>query len=400
MTIDRVATVSPERSKHYASSRAANGLLAPATDKPAFTLAAMGDVMLSRSRAIGQHLHERPQDFRMQEVADVLAGFDLVFANLESPVGITGTPHPIQHPNVTFRCHPEVLAVLKNLGVTVVSLGNNHMLDYGAECLAETLEHLDASGIRHVGAGRNYEEANRPLLLRVNGKKVAFLAYVFLYSASTQIATRSRAGVSDHRIGSILPRIRELTRAGYQVIVSAHWGLEYSFYPLPYQMEQARRMIREGASLVIGHGPHYPQGIETCEGGRIVYSLGNFLFDEPTPYSNRSFIYGAAVASDNAVLAERLYPFHINDHVPTLVQGRDKERLENLVRKLSESYATKDQRFWQRQNSLYFRDIVYRVQRMKSFKFVLLPPLAFYGAVGTRNYARKLMPRRLKRLFR
>lgn len=347
-------------------------------------------------RAVGRHFRDRPQDFRMERISNLLRSYDLVFANLENPVGLRGIPHPIQRPNVTFRCHPDTLRVLKNLGVTAVSLGNNHMLDYGPVSLVETLEHLDAHGIRHAGAGRNYEEANRPLLMEVKGWKIAILAYAFLYSASTQMATRTRAGVADHRIRNILPRIRELVRQGYQVLVSAHWGREYSFYPLPYQMAQARQMIGEGATMVIGHGPHYPQGIESCHGRKIIYSLGNFIFDEPFRYANRSFIYGAAIGADNALLDEQIVPVHIANHVPGLVESKDKESLEKLIAKLSRLYPTRSKKFWQNQNSLYFGDIVSRVSHMKSLKFLLLPPLSFYWAVGIRNYARKLLPKPLK----
>jgi poly-gamma-glutamate synthesis protein (capsule biosynthesis protein) len=362
----------------------------------AIKVAAMGDVMLTR--AVGKHFRERPADFLMEEISALLSDYDLIFANLENPVGIKGSPHRIQRPNVTFCCHPDTLQVLKNLGVTVVSLANNHMLDYGPVSCAETLEYLDTAGIKHVGAGRNYEEANRPLLLELNGRKVAVLAYVFLYSASTEMATR-RPGVSDYRIRKILPRIRELVQQGNQVLVSAHWGAEYSFYPLPYQMAQARQMIDAGALMVIGHGPHYPQAIETYKAGKIIYSLGNFIFDEPFPHANRSFIYGAAVTADNVVVGERIYPYHINDHIPTLVRGRDKQRLENMIQRLSRLYPRKSKRFWQRQNSLYFGDIVHRVSHMRSLKFLMLPPLSFYWSVGARNYVRKLMPKRLKHLI-
>ena len=366
-------------------------------EQPACKLAAVGDIMLSR--AVGEHFRARPDEFRMEQISALLAGYDLVFANLENPVGVKGAPHPIQNPHVTFCCHPDTLQVLKNLGVSVVSLANNHMLDYGPVALAETLQHLDAASIQHVGAGRNYEEANRPLLLELNGRKIAILAYVFLYSASTEMATRNRPGVSDHRIRNILPRIRALAQQGVQVLVSVHWGLEYSFYPVPYQMAQARLMIDAGAALIIGHGPHYPQGIEVYQGARIVYSLGNCIFDEPFPHARRSFIYGAALGADKVIANERIYPFHIKDHVPALAAGRDEVRLKRLVARLGRLYPMKSKRFWQRQNSRYFGDIVHRVSHMRSSKFALLPPLSFYGSVGARNYARKLMPQRLKYLI-
>src|SRR5688500_10447852 len=98
-------------------------------DEPIYKLAAMGDVMLDR--AVGEHFRRAPEDYVFRELAGILDCYDLVFANLENPVGVGGIPHPTQNRNVTFRCHPRTLGALKNLGISVVSLGNNHMLDYG-----------------------------------------------------------------------------------------------------------------------------------------------------------------------------------------------------------------------------------------------------------------------------
>ena len=113
----------------------------------------MGDVMLARE--VGRHFTAAPHDFRMDDVRQVLKGFDVVCLNLENPVGITGSPDPVQDPHVTFRARPETLDVLKGLGVTLVSLGNNHMLDYGPAALVETLERLDSA--RHQ-VGRRRQE--------------------------------------------------------------------------------------------------------------------------------------------------------------------------------------------------------------------------------------------------
>ncbi len=357
-------------------------------EKEIYRLAAMGDVMLSRD--VGRHFVDKPQDFLFDDIRGVLKDHDLIFLNLENPVGTKGTPHRIQDPQVTFCCHPDSLQVLKNLGVTAVSLGNNHMLDYGDIALRETVEHLDALGIKHAGAGRNYEEANRPLLMECKGRKIAFLSYVFIYSASTRMATRNKPGVSDHRIDRILPVIKNLSLSGYLAIVSIHWGHEYSFFPLPYQMRQARRMIDNGASIILGHGPHYPQGIENYNGGQIVYSLGNFIFDEPYVFANRSFIYSVEVTKKNTPQKKRIYPVHLNNHVATLVYGAEKERLENLVRILSDLYPRKSKTFWKTVNNDYFSDIVHRVFRMKSLKFISLPPMSFYFGIGFKNLIKKI----------
>jgi poly-gamma-glutamate capsule biosynthesis protein CapA/YwtB (metallophosphatase superfamily) len=350
-----------------------------------FSVAATGDAMLARD--VERHYRRSPADFDMADVRSLLDGYDLVLVNLENPVGLRGAPHPKQDPQVAFRSHPDTLSILKDLGTHVVTLANNHPLDYGPETLVDTLDHLDECGIRHVGAGRNYEQANRPLLLQLNGEKVALLAYVFIYSASTERATRTSPGVSDHRIEKILPRIASLKTAGYRVLVTIHWGMEYSFYPLPYQMAQARSMIDHGASLIIGHGPHYLQGLERYRGGEIVYSMGNFIFDEPYPFAKRGFIYGARVTRD--AIERQLHPYVIVDHVPELASSEVKDRLLAYVESLSVGYARKSDRFWENHNDAYLSDIIKRVFRMKSTKFMFLPPRAFYTSLGSRVLLKK-----------
>jgi len=361
-------------------------------------LAAAGDVMLARE--VGQHFAAARDDFGMADVRSLLEGFDIVCMNLESPVGTRGSPDPDQDPHITFRAAPQALDVLRNLGVTLVSLGNNHALDYGGECLGETLDLLDAAGIKWVGAGRNYREANRPLLLERNGCRVAFLSYAFIYSANTRMASKRSAGVADHRLSRILPRIRELRRAGYDVVVTLHWGKEYSFYPLPYQMRQARRMIDCGASLILGHGPHYPQGIEQYGGTQIVYSLGNFIFDEPHKFANRSFIYGAQLDASGMLRQSEIFPVHLQRHIPVLVEGDRRRRLERLIDNLGTSYPKKDRRFWKGVSHAYFTDLCGRAVRSRSFRYLRVPPWSFYRDVGLAGIARKLSPVTLFELVR
>jgi len=353
-------------------------------------LAAVGDVMLARG--VGRHFAEAPGDFTRGGVHDVLRTYDIVCANLENPVGTSGAPCPGQDPNVTFRAHPDTLAVLESMGVAVVSLGNNHMLDYGESALIETLEHLDRRGIRWVGAGRNYEEANRPLIVDVGARQLAFLSYAFIYSVNSRMATRHRPGISDHRLSRILNRVRHLKRTGHDVVVMSHWGYEYCFYPLPYQMRAARGMIDAGATLVLGHGPHYPQGLEDYRGGQIVYSLGNFIFDEPHKFANRSFIYGVGIDAAGALQRREVVPVHLRRHVPTLVDGADKRRLSRLIENLSARYGEKDRRFWRSLSASYLTELCGRVMRTRSIKYLLVPSVSFYRDVGPSVILRKLKP--------
>jgi poly-gamma-glutamate synthesis protein (capsule biosynthesis protein) len=169
----------------------------------------------------------------------------------------------------------------------------------------------------------------------------------------------------------------------------SHWGFEYSFYPLPYQMRLARRMVDAGASVVLGHGPHYPQGIETYRGAEIVYSLGNFIFDEPQKFANRSFIYGVDVAA-GVPQNRTVFPVHLRRHVPHLVGGDDRRRLDRLVEALGRRYREKDRRFWRSLSADYLTDLCGRVIRSRSLKYLFVPTLSFYRDVGPAAVMRKL----------
>ncbi len=148
-------------------------------------------------------------------------------------------------------------------------------------------------------------------------------------------------------------------------------------------------MIDVGALLILGHGPHYPQGIENYKAGQIVYSLGNFIFDEPYRFANRSFVFGVGVTETNELTNRQVHPVHINNHVPCLVQGRERACLEGLVTGLDRTYLRKSKAFWKQINNSYFSDIVGRVMWTKSLKFVLLPPMSFYLHIGLKNLLRK-----------
>lgn len=357
-----------------------------------YSLAAVGDVMLDRS--IGRGFAERPGDFLFPDIAELLKSHDIVFANLENPVALSGTRHPRQDPNVCFRAHPDTLRVLENLGVTAVSIGNNHLLDYGPEALVETQRHLDDAGILWAGAGREYAEANRPLELEVRGQKVAIFARCFVHSASTRPATRTRPGVADYRVDGLLRDIRAYRAKGYDVLVSAHWGIEYSFYPIPYQMRWARQMIDAGARLVLGHGPHYPQGFEDYRGGRIVYSLGNFIFDEPMKFTKRSFVFGTRLGP-GGIGPTLVHPVHAQDGLPRLVAGRSAARMRSLLEAMSRRYQTMTRSDWRRVDNDWFRDMVWRTRTMGSARFFRLAPPSFFLGLGLKNYARKVLPGRL-----
>ena len=366
--------------------------------RPPVRVAALGDVMMDRD--VGRRYMVATDEFAMPDIRLALSGADLILANLENPVAVGGRADRRQDPHVTFRAAPATVDVLKSLGVHVVALANNHILDYGPDALAETIERLDAVGIKHVGAGRSYAEANAPLLLDVQGRRLAVLSYAFIYSVNTRMASRTRAGVSDHRIERILPLIRDLDADGYDVVVTLHWGFEYTFFPLPYQMRQARQMIDRGARMVLGHGPHYPQGIEEYRARDIIYSLGNFLFDEPYEFANWAYIYRAEIDEYGNTQNRQLVPIGLRSCVPHVLIDGEEQRVRELVNGLSHQYRHTTRQFWGAHSRSYLRELFGRCWRGRSLKYLRVPPLSFYRDIGPAGIVGTIASAFLDRLAR
>jgi poly-gamma-glutamate synthesis protein (capsule biosynthesis protein) len=217
---------------------------------------------------------ERGVDYPFELMKDFFQNFDLRVLNLETTISSGGTP--INSKSYIFNAPPTSVAALSTLGVDIVGLGNNHSMDMGSEAMSETISHLRNHGISSIGAGRDADEALAPLIIEIKGLSIGFIACTNTGPAE-QYAKSGSPGVAS--CGSnIFRKLSELKKSLDHVIVTIHWGTEYSPLPDSSQIGLARNFIKYGASAVIGHHPHIPQGIEMSRGGVIVYSLGNFLF--------------------------------------------------------------------------------------------------------------------------
>lgn len=235
----------------------------------------VGDIMLSRN--IGQAMAKR-KDFTyfFASTTELTDGADIAFANLENPVSLGG----IRSGSIySFRADPRIVEGLKFGGFNVVSIANNHIWDYGRQAFQDTFTHLSENGIVAVGVGRNYEEAHSPKILTVGKSKIAFLAYTNLAPAFLGLAssTPSVARYDDDILKTDIARAKEL---GDIVIVSFHWGGEYQTKQNAEQERVGKLAIDTGATIVVGHHPHVVQEVEEYNGGLILYSLGNFIFDQ------------------------------------------------------------------------------------------------------------------------
>lgn len=294
--------------------------IAAASPSPGTRVAFLGDVSLGRR--LTTLMTEHGTGYPFEDVSDCLASFDLVIANLESPVSDRGTPLPGK--GIWLRARPEHSVALHHGQIDVVNIANNHMLDYDAEGLEDTLQTLNQMGIIPVGAGPDLDRARAGALFEVNGLRIGILGYTryadIFWSYSyprTFAATADLSGVAPLDGELILSDLEHIAPDCDIVIISLHWGEEDTHYPTPDQRELAEKLTQAGAHLIMGHHPHVMQGIERFPGGVVLYSLGNFVYDQYRQPNASSFIAGVQL-DPGGVGAVEVQPVFLVQARPTL----------------------------------------------------------------------------------
>jgi len=209
-------------------------------------------------------------------VRALISGADLAIANMEEVAVTNWTFHT--HGTV-FTGNPAYLAGIKAAGFDWVSMGNNHVGDFGPSGVLQSMHYLTQHGLLHGGAGANTAAAHMPSIVTVGGVKVALLSYDTI--APVYNATAAKAGSARMTDAWLRHDIKAARAAGAQVvIVWPHWGVEYTTGPSQTQRTLAHDAIDAGADLVIGNHPHWAQAMEVYKGKPIWYALGNFTFDQ------------------------------------------------------------------------------------------------------------------------
>ena len=252
--------------------------------EPIVHLASVGDIMLDRG--LGIVIQQGNLTYPFANVVTLLQGADITVGNVESALGDVGQPELKSYP---FRAPPTAAQALALAGFDVVSLANNHGMDYGPEALLQAVGLLEAQGIAPIGAGANFGEAHTPHLTQINGLSLAFLGYVNVpvevagFDTAVWTANQNSPGLAWGSPEVITADVTAVSDSADLVIVVLHSGYEYVEEPSEAQATAARAAIDAGADLVIGHHAHILQGIEFYNDGVIVYGLGNFAFEIDGP---------------------------------------------------------------------------------------------------------------------
>ena len=223
-------------------------------------------------RKVAEAIQERgPDAVVADEVVAIAHEANLLVLNLECCISDRGEPWPDPGKPFFFRAPPAATEVLKRLGVDCVTLANNHVLDYGAEALLDTLAHLRAAGIRCVGAGVDVAAARAPATLQADGFRVAVLGCADHPQEYAAGAARPGIAYGLDWVGRAIEDVE-----ADAVVVTPHWGPNMTSEPLSRIRRAAADLRAAGATLVAGHSAHVFHGVED----RILYDLGDFHDDD------------------------------------------------------------------------------------------------------------------------
>ena len=273
------------------------------------------------------------------EIMEVAASADLFVLNLECCISDRGSPWRDRGKRFFFRAPPSAISVLHDLGVSCVTLANNHALDFGADALLDTVRFLDDVGIRHVGAGHDLAAARAHVALEVRGIRIAVLGITD--HPADYAAGPDQPGVAFADLRQGVPQwLTESIGAvdADVVLITPHWGPNMAPEPRAYIRAAAHMLVDADTTLVAGHSAHVFHGVER----RIVYDLGDFLDDYAVDRGLRNdlgLLFVVTVRSSGPVRLEA-FPLKLDYCFTRLAEGEDAARIARRFRDACRALGT------------------------------------------------------------
>lgn len=265
----------------------------------------------------------RSMSYPFEDVNEIFSSADISFVNLETCVSNRGESEKKE--GYGFQTLPEYLQVYTAAGIDIVSAANNHVRDYGMDALDDTFTNLDDYGIGYIGAGRNITEAEKMIVYEVNGVKVGFTALNMINMDPTWYARDDRAGINCVDFSACeeyLNLISEYDKQCDVLMVSVHWGVEYTNAITEEQEQFGHMLCDSGADIILGHHSHTLQPVEYYNGSMIFYSLGNFLFYKMDDEAGKTAIFEIEI-DKNGFVSGKLSPVFISNCKSNLLEEDD-----------------------------------------------------------------------------
>ena len=295
-----------------------------------------GDINLAEGWSTTKYLDGQGGEIRncfSDALWEEMQSADILMINNEFTFSNRGTP--LSGKAYTFRANPERVSVIAEIGTDVLSLANNHVYDYGEEALLDTLETIEQAGIPYMGAGRNLQEAMKPVYFLANGRKIAIVSATQIERSInyTKEATDETAGVlKTLNPDKFLAVIEKAKLNSDYVIAFVHWGTENTNHYGSDQVELGQKFIEAGADVIICGHTHCLQGFDFYNGKPIIYSLGNYWFND------RSIDTGLAQAvihTDSNEIDFRFLPCQQRRCVTALAEEDEKKRILEFMQNIS-----------------------------------------------------------------
>lgn len=302
-------------------------------EKPAeVKLTFVGDIILTGH--VETRITEKGYDFPYAYVRDLFTHDDYTIANLETPVTKRGLP--AANKEFVYKSPPEAIPAMKEAGVDLVNLANNHSMDQGVDGLLDTFDVLDQNKIAYMGAGADANRAYAPVIVERNGIKMAFFGFSRVIPAISWYAGKNQPGVAAaYDPARAVEAIRAAKKQVDLVIVIPHWGKEREDLPVDHQTILARAFIDAGADLIVGGHPHVLQGFESYQDKWIAYSTGNFIFTRAAEPRTWESMVLQATCTKQGVCELNMIPHHAELGQAVPMNSEQAEKLRKRIESIS-----------------------------------------------------------------
>jgi poly-gamma-glutamate capsule biosynthesis protein CapA/YwtB (metallophosphatase superfamily) len=271
-------------------------------------------------------------DYPFEYVAEEVKAADLSILNLETAVTHEKEKDTVQLYN--FKSDPIALEGVKNAGFDMVTLANNHALDYQIDGFLDTLKYLESYDLKYFGAGKDKEEAYAAQTVEINGKTIKILGFSRFMPAVRWYEGDGPVIASAYQKERVFETIKRENEGADVLLVYIHWGVEKNNRPEEWQRQYAREMIDLGVDAVIGAHPHVLQGFEYYNGKPIAYSLGNFLF--PDYVQGKTAQTGLLTLTiDGDLMSMKFNPYLIRDNQIHPLEGQEDELILQYLQDIS-----------------------------------------------------------------
>jgi gamma-polyglutamate biosynthesis protein CapA len=314
-----------------------------------FTASMVGDLMFARH--VERVAEERGYDWLLAPIAPVLQA-DYVTGNLEQAISDRRDELPEADKLIHLASDPQAARAIADAGFTTLALANNHLMDHGIPGLRDTIEALDAVGLAHAGAGESLDDAAEVTYGEHGGLTVATLSFSDAWVVGF-VARAFQGGVLDADENRTTRLIQEARANADLVVVHFHWGTEYGFAPNRDQRDLAQLAAAAGADIVVGHHPHVLQRVERIGDTLVLYSLGNFVFDQGWSRTRESAVVRYELGADGRARVE-FVPVEVREGAPRLLSGSlAPYRRERIFQRLSGG----DSLAWERDGDVLVTEI-------------------------------------------